>query len=66
MPPTAAMAGKVACTRDESAPSSISRFTSSPTSRKKIAMKPSLIQSNSGLLMSRAAMRTCTWVLRKL
>jgi len=45
MPPTAAMTGNAASRIDESSPTSISRFNSSPTSRKKSAMSASLTHS---------------------
>ncbi len=44
MPPIAAIAGKMAFSRELSAPSISSRFTSRPINRKNIAIRPSLIQ----------------------
>ena len=40
----AAAIGKLACFTDDSSPAIISRLISSPTTKKKIAIKPSLIQ----------------------
>ena len=45
VPPRAATRGKAACRGEESSPSSTSRFISSPTRKKKTAMRPSLIHS---------------------
>ena len=45
-PPIAQRIGRDACLGEESSPSTISRLISSPTSRKKIAINPSLIQSS--------------------
>ena len=42
IPPTAANAGSSAAWRVESSPTASSRFTSSPTTRKKIVIRPSL------------------------
>ena len=43
MPPTAAIAGNTALARVDNSPASISRLISIPTSRKKTAIKPSLM-----------------------
>jgi hypothetical protein len=48
-PPIAAITGRAALRGLASAPSQASRLISSPTSRKKIAINPSLIQCSSGL-----------------
>ena len=44
MPPTAAKSGKLAARRSMSSPSVSSRFTSRPTTKKKIAISPSFTQ----------------------
>ncbi|OPZ59209.1 MAG: hypothetical protein BWY87_01118 [Deltaproteobacteria bacterium ADurb.Bin510] len=44
MPPIAAMIGKAALRTSASSPTSISRLISSPTPKKKKAIKPSLTQ----------------------
>ena len=44
MPPTAPITGSADCRMDDRCPSRISRLTSRPTSRKKMVIKPSLIQ----------------------
>ena len=43
MPPAAASTGRRAFLADESCPQTISRFISSPTAKKKITIRPSLI-----------------------
>ncbi|MNC99261.1 hypothetical protein D3C83_174860 [compost metagenome] len=57
MPPTAHSTGNSACDMFDNSPSRNSRFSSSPTSRKNIAINPSLIQCSSGLCRSRMPMR---------
>ncbi len=52
MPPAAAMIGSAALCRSDSAPLTNSRLISAPTSRKKIAIRPSLIQCDSVLLIA--------------
>ena len=49
---------------DDRLPSSTSRFSSRPTRKKKIAIRPSLIQSNAGLLSPRAPNATVNFVSR--
>src|SRR5438874_9808273 len=49
MPPRAPAIGSATCAGCDSSPSTTSRLISSPTSRKKTAIKPSLIQSSNGL-----------------
>ena len=49
MPPTAPTTGRAICEGCDSAPSTISRLISSPTSRKKSAISPSLIHSRTDL-----------------
>ncbi len=44
MPPRAAAIGSAARRKSRSSPTTISRFTSRPTTKKKIAISPSLIQ----------------------
>jgi hypothetical protein len=44
MPPMAAATGSVALRNDESSPTTSSRLTSRPTTKKKITISPSLIQ----------------------
>jgi len=65
MPPTAAMPGRAALSMLDSSPSRTSRFTSSPTRRKKIAIRPSLIHSSSGLWSFSSPTATVTGVSRK-
>ncbi len=60
MPPTAAIAGREARSREDSSPSSTSRLISNATRRKKTAISPSLIQSSKVLAISRAPKRTAT------
>ena len=50
MPPSAPAIGSATCEGRDSSPSTTSRLISSPTSRKKNAISPSLIHSSSGLL----------------
>ena len=52
MPPMAPAIGSATCEGCDSEPSTTSRLISSPTSRKKSAISPSLIHSTSGLLRS--------------
>ncbi len=54
MPPTAPRPGSTMLLSCDSSPRSTSRFSSNPISRKKTAIMPSLIQSSSGLAISRA------------
>ena len=49
MPPTAAMTGSAAACAVDSSPTTSSRLISSPTRKKKIAIRPSLIQWSSDL-----------------
>ena len=49
MPPSAPTTGRATCEGCDSAPSTTSRLISSPTSRKKSAISPSLIQSRTDL-----------------
>ena len=44
MPPIAAKIGSVACLREDNSPTRTSRLISKPTTKKKIAIRPSLIQ----------------------
>lgn len=53
IPPSAAPAGTSAWRTDRSSPDTISRFSSRPTTRKKIAIRKSLIQRISGLLSAK-------------
>ena len=50
MPPIAANTGRAACFGDESSPSTNSLLISKPTSRKKIAIRPSFIHKRRGYL----------------
>ncbi len=52
MPPMAPAIGSATCESCDSEPSTTSRLISSPTSRKKNAISPSLIHSTKGLLRS--------------
>ncbi|RMV35976.1 hypothetical protein ALP12_200025 [Pseudomonas savastanoi pv. phaseolicola] len=49
MPPSAAKPGKARWLQDASWPASISRLISRPTSMKKIAIRPSLIQCSTDI-----------------
>ena len=60
----AAIAGSARLTEGRQLPDSSSRLISRPTRKKKIAIRPSLIQSSSGLSMASAPMRTATGVSR--
>ena len=62
MPPSAAVAGRMTWEGFDSRPSSTSRLTSRPMSRKKRAIRPSLIHSNKGLAISRAPTWTATGI----
>jgi len=55
--------GKAACLGEESSPTNSSRLISRPTSRKKMAIRPSSIQSSRGSLSSKlpAAKVTGVW-----
>ena len=53
MPPTAAIAGRMALRKEESSPMATSRFNSSPTRKKKMAIRASLIHSSSDSSMVR-------------
>jgi len=65
IPPMAAMPGRVICESEERCPSMTSRLTSSPMTKKKIAIRPSLTQSKRGLAMCSAPKRTSTGVCKK-
>jgi len=62
MPPRAPAAGSASVGRLDSWPSATSRLISRPTSRKNTAIRPSLIQSSSGLASASAPIRTSTGV----
>ena len=57
-PPSAAAMGNVARRTLSSSPTSSSRLISTPTTRKKMAIRPSLIHSSSGLLSTNSPMPT--------
>ena len=59
-PATAQPSGNTSWSRPASWPVNASRLISSATSRKKIAIRPSLIHSSNGLAISSSPMRTCT------
>src|SRR5215475_6686005 len=65
MPPSAPAIGSATWEGCESSPSTTSRLISSPTSRKKIAIRPSLIHSTSGLLRPNAPNATVSLVPSK-
>jgi hypothetical protein len=59
-PASAQTTGSDNCENDDNCPDNASRFSSSATSRKKIAIRPSLIQSSSGLAIFSAPNCTAT------
>ena len=60
MPPTAATAGRITFSGWESCPIKTSRLISSPTRRKKTAIRPSLIHSSKGFSMPNSPMASET------
>jgi len=56
IPPRAAATGRMARLTEESSPARSSRFISRPTTKKKIAIRPSLIQRSSGLVSAASPM----------
>ena len=62
IPPTAPMAGSMTLAGRDSSPSRISRLSSRPTRKKKIAMSPSFTHRNSGLAICSAPIRISTGV----
>ena len=62
MPPTAAAPGRTICDGFDSCPSSTSRFTSRPISRKNSAISPSFIHNSSGLAIFNAPICATTGV----
>ena len=65
MPPSAAAIGSAARRSSRSSPTTISRLTSSPTTKKKIAIRPSLTQWRSECTKSTGPNRRPTGVFQK-
>ena len=64
-PPAAATMGSVAFLTVLSSPTSSSRLISTPTTRKKMAIRPSLIHSSSGLVSTDSPMPTVMGVCHR-
>ena len=66
IPPSAAAIGSAAWRGVASSPTRISRFISSPTTKKKIAIKPSLTQWSSDSLMAKLPTPRVIFVCQRL
>ena len=65
MPPRAAMPGSTAADRSRSSPATSSRLISRPTTKKKMAIRPSLTQWTRSSLMRKSPKATVTSVCQK-